>query len=47
MQARFVLEILTVLGAFIYILLAIKEYYHQGSFIFLKTLVSEYLIDWY
>ncbi|KAL4218965.1 hypothetical protein ACF0H5_021551 [Mactra antiquata] len=37
-KARFVLEILVLLGAVIYIFLSMKEIYHQGFHIFLSTL---------
>lgn len=43
LQVRFGLEVVVVLGAIIYLGLAMKEIYHQGFNIFFTTLVNEYL----
>jgi len=40
LQIRFALEILVLLGAIIYLFLAMKEIFHQGFNIFFTTLVS-------
>lgn len=43
LQARLVLEALTLFGATMYVFLSLKEIYHQGYKTFYQTLVNEFL----